>query len=164
MDLKLTNLNESWIHVDTNPGIAQELNDRLCFDVPGAKFMPSFRKGFWDGKIRLYDKKKNIILKGLTHYIESYAKEKDYTCTKDYSNISFGNQHVEEFLSTTKWFSNGNEITPRDYQIEAIKKAITKKRFIALSPTGCLHPDTLIDVELSEEDYTLLLKIRNKEL
>lgn len=136
MDITLTSLNESWIHVQTNPGIAQELHDRLCFDVPGAKFMPSFRKGFWDGKIRLYDKKKNIILKGLSHYIETYAKEEGYTFTKNFSDWSFDLSEAEKFLSTTKWYANSEEITPRDYQIEAIKKAITQKRFVALSPTG----------------------------
>lgn len=134
--IKLQNLNETWIKVDSDPGIIQELYDRLSFDVPGAKFMPKFRKRLWDGKIHLLNKRNNTIHKGLAHYIESYAKENDYSFVKDFSNAGFDESTANDFLSQTKWFNNENEIKPRDYQIDAIKRAITNKRCIALSPTG----------------------------
>lgn len=136
MKIKLSSLNETYIHVDAELGIIQELYDRLSFDVPGAKFMPAFKRRVWDGKIHLLDKRKNIILKGLAHYIESYAKENDYGFTKDFSNVAYDSDDAKEFIENTKWYSGGSEIEPRDYQLDAIEKGITNKRYIALSPTG----------------------------
>jgi hypothetical protein len=148
MKISLSSLNETWVHVDTDAGILQELYDKLSFDVPGAKFMPAFRRRAWDGKIRLLDKKKCIIQKGLAHYIESYAKENNYGFLKNFSNVAYDSEVAREFIENTKWYSGGAEITPRDYQLDAIEKGITNKRYIALSPTGCLHPDTIIDIKI----------------
>lgn len=136
MKITLTSLNETWVHVETEPGIAQELYDRLSFDVPGAKFMPAFKRRAWDGKIHLFDRRKNIIHKGLAHYIETYAKENNYSFLKNFSNIAYDDSVADEFLSTIKWYSGSETIEARDYQIEAIRKGITTKRYIALSPTG----------------------------
>jgi hypothetical protein len=136
MKITLTSLNETWVHVETEPGIAQELYDRLSFDVPGAKFMPAFKRRAWDGKIHLFDKRKNTIHKGLTHYIESYAEENGYSFLKNFSNIAYDSSEADKFLSSIKWYSGSETIEPRDYQIEAIRKGITSKRYIALSPTG----------------------------
>jgi superfamily II DNA or RNA helicase len=136
MKLTLTSLNATWVHVDTEPGIAQELYDRLSFDVPGAKYMPAFKRRMWDGKIHLYDKRKNIIHKGLTHYIESYTEENQYKILKNYSNVAYEQSVADEFVSNLKCYSGNEPLEIRDYQLDAIKRAITSKRFIALSPTG----------------------------
>lgn len=152
------------MRIDADPGIIQEIWERLSFDVPGAKFMAKYKRRLWDGKIHLLNKKNNTLCLGLSHYIESYAKESGYSFASDIDNNSFHESQADSFLKETKWYNNTSEIFPRDYQIEAIKRCITKKRCVTLSPTGCLHPDTKIDVELSYEDYLTLIKLRNKEL
>jgi hypothetical protein len=161
MKITVTSLNETWVHVDTDPGIAQELWDRLSFDVPGAKFMPAFKRRMWDGKIHLFDKKKNIIHKGLIHYIESYANDNGYKFLKNFSNIAYDDATADEFLSDLKMYSGSEPIELRDYQIEAIRRAITNKRYIALSPTGCLHPNTEIEIELDDVGLKILQDIRS---
>lgn len=158
--IKLQNLNETWMRIDTDPGVIQELYDRLSFDVPGAKFMPKFKKRLWDGKVHLLNKRNNTIHKGLAHYVESYAKENDYAFVKDFSNASFSEEIAEDFISKTKWFNNDKIIEPRDYQLEAIKRGITNKRYIALSPTGSgksLIIASLIKFYHDNEDGNILL-------
>ena len=54
-DLIISKKNEVYVRVDTEPNIARELSDFFTFEVPGARFMPTYRKRIWDGKIRLYN-------------------------------------------------------------------------------------------------------------
>ena len=52
--LKIKKTDEVWAFVECEPGQCQEISDLLTFEVPGAKFMPSYRNKYWDGKIRLF--------------------------------------------------------------------------------------------------------------
>ncbi len=134
--IKLTNINATWIRVETDPGIIQELWERLSFDVPNAKFMSKFKRRLWDGKIHLLNKKNCTLHKGLSHYVESYAKDNGYNFIQESDNISYSEKEANDFISQTKWYNNGQSIEPRDYQIEGIRRAITNPRYIALSPTA----------------------------
>ena len=58
--------NEVFINVESEQHVYRELSDHFSFDVPGAKFMPQYRNKYWDGKIRLYDSRKNELYTGLT--------------------------------------------------------------------------------------------------
>ena len=44
--ISVTKKDEVHIKVDTDPGTAQEICDFFTFDVPGARFMPLYRKKF----------------------------------------------------------------------------------------------------------------------
>ena len=46
--------NEVYLTVETEQHIHKELSDYFTFEVPAAKFMPTYRNKLWDGKIRLY--------------------------------------------------------------------------------------------------------------
>ena len=61
--------------IDVEPSTAAELNDFFTFEVPGHKFMPSFRNKMWDGKIRLYNINTGEIYVGLLPYIEEYLQK-----------------------------------------------------------------------------------------
>ena len=69
--------NEVYVRVDTEPNIARELSDFFTFEVPGARFMPSYKKRIWDGKIRLYNMMNGEIYLGLIPYIQEFAKRND---------------------------------------------------------------------------------------
>ena len=53
--LKLEKINDVYIKVNCDSDIAYELSEYFTFTVPGAKFIPSVRNKFWDGKIRLFN-------------------------------------------------------------------------------------------------------------
>lgn len=137
MNLVITKLNESFIHVDAEPSVIQELSELLTFDVPHAKFTPAFRKKQWDGKIRLYNRRTNTVNLGLIEYIEEYAKSNDFQLTRDFRTSTFTERDYQEFMNELMIFDgNQNLLALRDYQLAGIKHGITNHRAIFLSPTG----------------------------
>ena len=73
--------NEVFLKLECEPHIGRQLSDYFTFDVPGAKFMPSFRNRIWDGKIRLYNIMKGEIYVGLYSYITEYLQEQEINYT-----------------------------------------------------------------------------------
>ena len=53
--LIISKKNEVYLNIKTEPNYARELSDFFTFEVPGARFMPSYRNKYWDGKIRLFN-------------------------------------------------------------------------------------------------------------
>ena len=131
--LRVKKLDEAYIKVYCEPGLAGELSDYFTFDVPGAKFMPAYRNKVWDGKIRLYNHMSQTIYTGLLPYVERFARERKYEIEyeSDFGLVEFSLVEAEEFAKTI-----GLTIEPRDYQIKALAHAVRNNRAILLSPTG----------------------------
>ena len=133
--------NEVFLSVITDPGIEMELSEHFCFYVPGYKFMPSYKNRMWDGKIRLYDLRKKQIYGGLFRYFKEFADARGYEIVVE-DNSSFGRpdsnelHDIESFLAQVVLTANGDSITPRDYQLDALSHALDNKRSLLLSPTA----------------------------
>ena len=54
-----------FMFISADDGIRRDLFDFFSFTVPNAKFMPSYKNKFWDGKIRLFNLKTNKLYIGL---------------------------------------------------------------------------------------------------
>jgi len=54
-DVVLEELDSTWIKVHCVGSIAMELSDFFSFFVKGYKFMPAWKSGSWDGRIRLFN-------------------------------------------------------------------------------------------------------------
>ena len=138
-DITLIKKDEVHLKVICEPSIAQELSDHFCFEVPGAKFHPLYRSRMWDGKVRLFSMFTKEIYMGLKEYVEAFAKERDYS-VKDAAAPIFKDpvtyEQVEEFCKGLKLHSKGTPIEIRDYQLEAVYRAILDGRKLLLSPTG----------------------------
>lgn len=137
-DIVLQKKNEVYMKVLCDPSIGQELSDHFCFDVPGAKFNPLFRNKMWDGKIRLYSMFTKELYGGLLGYLEHFCEVNNYTIdyeqyvqTSDAVTV----EKVKEFVDGLKISLPGGA-TVRDYQIDAIYRAISDGRRLLLSPTG----------------------------
>ena len=50
-----------YLWVSAEPHTIREMSDYFTFDVPSAKFHPSYKMGAWDGKIRLLNYKDHTI-------------------------------------------------------------------------------------------------------
>ena len=133
-DILISKINEAYVKVNCDPGIARELHALLTFEIPGAKFMPSYRKRFWDGKIRLFNLKTNQIYYGLTSHIQSWAEEKNYSVEIE-NNF---NAKKEFSLHEAKEFTQELNLTkePRDYQLKAFALAVRNHRGVLISPTA----------------------------
>ena len=139
-DLIISKKNEVYVRVETEPNIARELSDFFTFEVPGARFMPTYKKRIWDGKIRLYNQMNGEIYLGLIPYIEEFAKRNDidieYKGDVNATQSSFTHGVCKGFIGNVKPKSNGKSIQLRDYQMDAVVHAIRNNRSLLLSPTA----------------------------
>lgn len=129
-DIFLKRINSVWSRIEAYPAIIQEISSKFCFEVPGANFMQSVRNKYWDGKIRMV-KTGNKIYSGLLHELKQFSLENNYSFDTD---LDF-KEDIKP-LSFNKWYSQGEEIIPRDYQKVCIFSFIKNKRRIFLSPTA----------------------------
>ena len=133
-DIRLHKVNEAFISVECDPGIARELAEHLTFEVPGAKYSPAFKAKHWDGKIRLFNSRNNQIYHGLSREVIRWGQEHDYTV----ESVD-GFDATEEFsLAEAKEFSHslGLPFESHDHQLRAFALAVRNKRCVLVSPTG----------------------------
>ena len=79
--LIIKNKNEVFVTIDSEQYVYHELSDHFTFEVPGAKFMPQYRNKYWDGKLRLYDMRKNQFQRKLeikTHSLDIWMLMIEY--------------------------------------------------------------------------------------
>ena len=136
--IKVTKKTEVYLNIDTDPGTAQEINDFFTFDVPGARFMPTYKSRVWDGKARLYNIFRKELYVGLLPYLQEFANTLEYKIEIEIDDIGdpVSTQYVENFAKKLKLQSGGKDIEIRDYQVEAVKHSINKGRALLLSPTA----------------------------
>jgi len=122
--------------LNCEPSIAQELCDFFTFYVPGYKFMPTYRSKLWDGKIRLYSIYDQKLYSGLLEHALHFAKQRSY-------HVVFLNEFKYEPVSVSSEFidslhlqSKGEELIIRDYQKDAVRHALTRKKSLLVSPTA----------------------------
>lgn len=173
--MKLTKQDEVYFSVDCELEIAYELKDFFSCYAPNFKFHPRFRAKIWDGKISFFNYKTRLLPIGLLEkYIEFYTKNKykneyDFDVNEFFDNKIVDGQTINVFLMNL--FSGvklrGEQLYPRDYQIEAIKNSLYKKRGIVESPTGSgksLIIYTIIRYILENTDKKVLLVVPNVSL
>lgn len=138
-DISIRKKNEVHLIVDSDPSIAQELNDHFSFEVPGAKFHPLYKSRMWDGKVRLYSMFTKELYVGLLDYLKKFAEEREYVVDETNYNKSFDYvtlEEVKDFCESLNISSRGQSIQIREYQLDAIYQAIVNGRRLLLSPTG----------------------------
>ena len=129
----------AFIYVDCDDkGIIQELAEYFTFFVPGYKFMPQFRNKLWDGKVRLLNLRDQSIYAGLCGYIEAFCKERGYKFTSVLDR--FDNDYILPNVDSDddmSWLKDLKlPFEPRDYQLEAVKHGLKKRRGLLVSPTA----------------------------
>ena len=136
----LSKKNDVYVIVKTEPNISRELSDFFTFEVPGARFMPQYRKRIWDGKIRLYNMINGEIYYGLIPYIEEFAKRNDidiqYEGELNATEYAIEPRVLDGFIRNVRPKSNGKTLQLRDYQRNAVVHAIRNNRSLLLSPTA----------------------------
>ena len=131
--------NEVYLNVKTEPNYARELSDFFTFEVPGARFMPSYRNKYWDGKIRLFNQINGEIYVGLLPYIEEFAKRNELDI--DYKKgVKDEGEHrtsiLGGFVRRVSPKSKGKTLQIRNYQMDAFTHAVRNNRSLLLSPTA----------------------------
>ena len=160
--ISLKKINETSIYVETDRSIAQELSEFFSFYVPGYKFMPAYRNKVWDGKIRLFNVNNCELPYGLMTYVMNFALKRDYKfeAEPELTNIHrFEDDFIMSFIDSLDLPFN-----VRDYQFEAVQKALTVNRAILLSPTGSgksliiyILMRFMLDAQLKEDQKVLVI-------
>ena len=131
-DIIIHRKDDVYSQIECERSITKELNEYFSFEVPGAKFMPSFKSRLWDGKIRLFDIRNNQIYVGLSEYIYKFATAKKYTISGGVRTpLEIDNNTVISFIDGLK-----STVKIRDYQLDAVQHSIRNGRCILVSPTA----------------------------
>ncbi len=137
--LTISKKNEVYLQVEAEPHVYYELSDYFTFEVPGAKFMPSYQKKYWDGKIRLFNTQKGEIYVGLLDKIVQFCKDHEYKYqfidNKYYGlpfevNDGISKEGVKDYMTAI------SRHKPRDYQIKGVYDALRHNRRLIISPTA----------------------------
>lgn len=136
MEVTVEKLDEVYVRIFSEPSVEQELADFFTYEYPGARFTPQFRARLWDGKVRLYDQLRKTLYVGLLSYVEQFCERNGYELkfkSDFYQTNGIEHEHVEGFIKALKL---PEKIETRDYQIDAIQKALNEERTLLLSPTA----------------------------
>lgn len=135
VDLKITKINDVYVHIDCEDGIARELREYFTFAVPNYMFMPAYKNGTWDGKIYLFGYDHNIYI-GLIDKITEFANNYRYTFNVDTQILNRNYQDETEWLKGLQLHYDKTPIEPYYYQIEAFNEGIAWPRATFECPTG----------------------------
>jgi superfamily II DNA or RNA helicase len=127
-------INEAYIKIECEKGIAQEIHNHLSFRVPGYQFVPAYKNRMWDGYIRLFSLKDQTLYLGLFPYIEKFCQERNYELQFDPDINTAENFSIIEAVDFIK--SLNLPFEPRDYQIKSFVQAIRNRKILILSPTA----------------------------
>ena len=122
------------MRVHCDDGLARDLYDFFSFTVPGAKFMPSYKNRYWDGKVRLFSIKTNKIYIGLLPYVDEFCRERGFNFEGIQDVIGEKQRATEELHQFVEELNL--PFSPRDYQMEAFRTAVQYGRQLLLSPTA----------------------------
>lgn len=115
-----------------------ELQDHLTFEVPGSRFIPSVKAGFWDGKIRLFSPYTPVLYKGLIREAATFFRRLGYDVSVDPSLAPRGLSYTGKEAELMEWASSvtSDEFEDREYQLTSFVKAVLRDRCILLSSTS----------------------------
>ena len=132
-EIILKKVDEVFMKVECDDGLARDLFDFFSFTVPNAKFMPSVKNRYWDGKVRLFSIKTHKIYIGLLPYVDEFCRERGY----DIIGIEDILGVKEREKCSQSWLADLNlPFEPREYQIDAFNTATQYGRQLLLSPTA----------------------------
>jgi len=137
--LIISKKNEVHLHIESDIHVYYELADYFTFEVPGAKFMPTYKSKYWDGKIKLFNIQNGQIYVGLLDKVIQFCKDHEYTYefqeSKYYGlpfevNPNISKEGVKDYVTSISKYK------PRDYQVDGIYDALKYNRKLLISPTA----------------------------
>lgn len=136
--IDIESIDEVRYYIKTEKGIKQELRDYFSFMVPGAQYMPMFKRRLWDGKIRLYDILSSTLPRGLKGYLQKFCEERKYVLNikETNKNLCLSIDDLKAFYSSLNVSVKKQSIKMHEHQEKAILHALNNSRSVLISPTG----------------------------
>ena len=138
MDIDVESVDEVRYYIKAEKGIKQELRDYFSFMVPGAQYMPMFKRRIWDGKIRLFDILSSTLPRGLKTYLQKFADDRKYSISikESEKKLCITPEQLQEYYKTLKVSVKKQAVDMHPHQSQAIVHAINNQRCVIISPTG----------------------------
>ena len=138
MDIEVESIDEVRYYVKTDKGIKQELRDYFSFMVPGAQYMPMFKKRLWDGKIRLYDILSSTLPRGLKTYLNKFCEDRKYSINikESKNDLCVKEDQLLQFYDSLQVSVKKQAVKMHSHQQQAILHALNHHRCVLISPTG----------------------------
>ena len=138
MDIEVESIDEVRYYIKTDRGIKQELRDYFSFMVPGAQYMPMYKKRLWDGKIRLFDILSSTLPRGLKSYLNKFCEDRKYSINiKENQNpLCITEEKLTQFYDSLQVSVKKQPVKMHDHQQKAIQHALNHHRCVLISPTG----------------------------
>jgi len=137
--LIISKKNEVYLKIQSEPHVFQELSDKFTFEVPNAKFMPQYRKKYWDGKIRLFSNATGEIYVGLLDKVITFCDQHNYTyefVDSKFYGVPFEVNELISRESVLEYMKKVSKYEPRDYQVDGVYNALRFNRKLLISPTA----------------------------
>ncbi|MFW6282045.1 MAG: DEAD/DEAH box helicase family protein [bacterium] len=136
--LELDKLNEVYFRIkNLNTSQALEIKEHFSCYIEQHWFNPKVKAKIWDGRISFYDWREQTIPIGLFPQFIKFCNKFGYQYKLNFDKEELFNHISDEDLQQLyEVIFQGTEYEPRDYQHEAIKKALKFKRGVIESPTA----------------------------
>lgn len=135
--IKLYKQDEVYIQVDCNNEQAHELHEYLSCYAPNFQFHPKFRNKLWNGKISFFNGIDYKFPIGLLQQFIKFTERYNYDYEIMFDIDELYNEIDEENIdSLIEMLFKNQKIKPREYQKEALTKAIVRKRGVIEAATG----------------------------
>ena len=157
-DIRIKKVNESTIQLDSTNQICGELSNHFSSFAENYKFMPKFRAGTWDGKIRMFDFRTNTMPIGLLTRLHEFCAKGGYTYQQNFPMPE--KRCLVEFKNFVASLGIPEKFEVRDYQLQAAYDAISLQRLNISSSTSSgksLILYLIIRWMIKEELKTLLI-------
>lgn len=133
--IQLVPFNATYIKIRCSDyGVEQELSEFFTFFAKDYKFLPAFKSGQWDGRIRLFNLRNKTLYKGLIKVLIKFCADRDYPLDIPASldnEVGISRDEVQSFMKSLKL---PHEI--RDYQLTGVHYALNNKRSLLEAATS----------------------------
>jgi len=131
-------VDDVWIRVDCEDYVARELSAFFTFDIPGAQYMPAYRKKNWTGKIHLFKLRGHLLYRGLLSRLLTFAAQQGYQVT---NTVPVAEPLYPDTLDA--WIqAQPLPVVPRTYQVAAVRTLLdTHRGIIECAHTDCCSHD-----------------------
>lgn len=134
MQIIIRKYNETYVRITTDDVTKDAIYNYFAFKPQNYQFNPRYKSGGWDGKIRFYQKIKNLFPIGLLFKLDAWLKARE--CRVEYkdfdkSNTIFTEDQINKYAEHVNFPHK-----LRDYQLESIQIALQERKCVIKSPTA----------------------------
>lgn len=130
--------NELFLNVQAEKDILLELYDQFSFFADGYKYMPAYKAGAWDGKVRVFDLRRRRLPIGLLAQLYRFLQSSgiEFSIEPQLLKLVNFSEEIKEFVESIPTISSLNPTGKYAFQSELFQQAVKLNRALILSPTG----------------------------